>query len=280
MTCTYPREQLALYVNGDATREEHKAAREHLSSCGDCQEIVAQYEALAAQTAGALKDVRPVRRRNPRLASRRWRPVAVTAAVAASLALALLITTRVPAVAAMVEKVFPWLTVAEMDQKATEEHIEQLNHPVTNGGPMESYKTMAEAEAAWGGKIPQPTALPPGMELAAINMSRWDSGGHVLLWYYNAAEAWHLMVNLYANTPEVEKVPEGASSRVVINGAPAVAIRGVWIRPAADKPVEWQPDGGLRLIFQLDQLQAHVDALEQPPSFTMDDLIKIAESIH
>ncbi|MDF2629208.1 MAG: hypothetical protein K0R39_3039 [Symbiobacteriaceae bacterium] len=275
MTCTYDRELLALYLNGDATAAERAAALAHLESCAECREILRQHQAMGAEVAGSLGDLRPAHAFGRRRGASQWR----VAAIAAAVVLALLVTTQVPAVAAMVGKVFPWITIFELDKQAVDDFITAYSQD--QGGKVfypTVYETVAEAEEAWGGQILLPTALPEGMELDRIEVMHWDSGEKDATFaYWNPRAGGNLIIEI-STRPHQRHVPRGATSEVTVNGEKAVVIRGTFGRYPGQS-LKWEPDSDLQVLFPLGDLYYEVSTMGEAPDLTLDDLISIAESI-
>lgn len=273
MTCTYAREQLALYVNGDATAEEREATREHLSGCGECQEIVMQYQSTADVLAGTLGDARPRPLRSRQRTAHGWR----TAAVAAAAVLGLLVSLQVPAVASVVGKALPWITIFEMDKDGVADFIQRIREDtVTEVLYPNVYETVAEAEKAWGGRIPLPTGLDEGMDLYQIQMMNWKTGQKDATFAYRHPVAGSVVV-MVSNRPLQRQVPRGATSEAKVNGEKALVIRGTFGgRPG--QSLHWEPDSMIYLLFPLGDLYYELQT-SQTPYLTLDDLIVIAESI-
>jgi hypothetical protein len=275
MTCTFAREQLALYVNGDATAEERASTQEHLSECGQCQEIVTQYQMTAAAVAGTVGDARPRPLRSRRPAARRWR----AAAVAAVVTMGLLLTLQVPAVASAVGKVLPWITVFELDKNGVADFIKRYqDDTITQVFYPDRYETVEEAEEAWGRRIPLPTGLPEGMVLNRVEVMHWKSGHKDGTFaYWNQKVGGNLIVEV-STRPHQRKVPRGASSKVTVNGEEAVVIRGTFGQYPGQS-LKWEPDSEIQVLFPLGDLYYEVSTMGESPDLTVDDLISIAESI-
>jgi len=280
MTCTYDREQLALYVNRDSTAEEHSATEEHLSMCAECRTIVGQYQSTSSELVGTLAEVRPVRRPGGRTAHRPWRAVAAATAMVLALAGAM----QVPVLAAQVAKAFPFLQVIELDRHGVAEFIRRFNRdherPVKIYRP-DVYQTLAEAEQAWGGTIPQPTALPAGMERSQIVMYRWESGHKDLYLHYGNPKGLAALHNLtihISTRPLGTTVPHGATSETTVNGQKALVINGTWGQYPG-KPLQWEPESDMHVYFPLGDLYGDVYTAGPHPGTAVSDLVKVAESI-
>ncbi len=273
MTCTYDRELLALYANDDATEEERVLTEAHLASCAECQGVLDQYRLGAGLLSATLRDAAPRHRR--KLRTRSWR----MAAAAAAVLVALFGMLQVPAMAAQLTRVFPFLTVLELDSAGvselirlyTEDRIGKVYYP-------DVFETVEAAEEAWGGHIPRPTALPAGVEIYRIEMYRSESGRKEVGIYYRDPIA-HSSVSWRLSTrPQQRKVPKGATSEVKVNGKPAAVIGGTFAQRPGE-PLKWEAKSDTHLFFPVGDLYGDIFTVGEDPDFSLDDLIRFAESV-
>lgn len=271
MSCTFNRELLALYVHDDATAAERSEAEAHLAGCAECQSIWAQYRELGLAVAGKearLSLVRPGRRR--------WR---VALGIAASVLL-LLGVVRVPVVAAQMARLFPFLTVTELNREGVAEFLRRINAS-RDEGPSVLYRplyftTWTEAEEAWGGPLPQPQWLPAGMELYRISFADRPSGSREVGFYYSNRGAGKNVNIRFGNQQPQRSLPEGATSEAMVNGQKAAVTRGTFGQYEGE-PVKWEPETDIHLYFQIGDLYADVFTAGQ--GATLEELVQMAESI-
>lgn len=270
MTCSFDRELLALFAAGDATETEQRQAELHLQECAECARIVSQYGALSEAVAGSLAGVsaaRPIRRR-------RWGALVAAAAAA----FVLFGTLQIPVVKAQVAKIYSFMTVHEMDQAEVTESLERSNAatwPPANVTSPEVFASIEEAEAAWGGRFPQPPNPLLGMRLDHSEVFRFDSGEKwVILVYTEVERGRHVSVRL-STSQMMSSVPEGSTSETVVRGQEAVVIRGSFSRFESE-PFAWKPESGIRLFFPLGELYAEVFTWS---GLTLEELVQVAESL-
>lgn len=277
MTCTFDRELLALYTNDDATSIEREAVEAHLTECTACMGIVAQYRQLTAELRGAVTSPLPSTdastfSERPR---RRW----WIATTAAAVVLLLFGALQVPAVAAQVARLYPFMVIFEMDRDEVLAFLKRFNEDSRQPGKVyrpETFQTISEAETAWGGVIPQPSALPAGMVLYRIDLFRWESGQkEVTLRYRNEQHGGNLNLRLSTRKQE-RKVPGGATSETLVNGEKAVVIKGTFGQYPGE-PLKWEPDSDMHLFFPLGALYA--DLYIAGPGGAIEELVRVAESI-
>lgn len=271
MTCTFDRELLALFANGDTTDSERDAVAAHLNQCPECGGTLAQYQHLASNLAGAVASVMPptATKVRPR---RRWH-LATAAAV-----LLLFGALQVPAVAAQVARLYPFMAIFTLDKGGLREFLRQYNESPPEGTIIypEVFQTLDEAEAAWGGPIPQPTALGPGIELTRIDLFGRASGRKTLtLWYADRQAGLNVAVRLSTERQQ-RMVPGSAISETKVNGQTAVVIKGTFGQYPG-QPLKWEPDSDIRLFFPLGEL--HVEVFTAGDSTTLAELVQVAESI-
>lgn len=275
MTCTFDRELLALYTNGDATTMERDTVEAHLKGCPACDGIVTQYQQLASEVAGAMASVLPPgEAKAPAMPRRRWW-VATTAAAAVLLLFGAM---QVPAVAAQVARLYPFMAIFELDKGGLREFLRQYNESSHEGTIYypEVFQTVAEAEAAWGGPIPQPTALSPGMELYRIDLFGRASGRKSLTLYYTDRQAGGNVGVRLSTEMQQRMVPGSAISETRVNGKTAVVIKGTFGQYPGE-PLKWEPDSNIHLFFTLDDL--HVEVFTAGDSTTLAELVQVAESL-
>ena len=131
--------------------------------------------------------------------------------------------------------------------------------------------TLHEARTI-AGVLYAPSELPSGLQL----LTSKATAGAVFLTYVNADSS--IAVTQFTN-PSCPNVKRGFVERIYVGGRPAYWIRGVWSSlsgPGMPTTHEWEPDGFVQLLFQIDDTVIRL--MSKNPK-NLADMIEIAEAM-
>lgn len=278
MNCSYDRELLALYVNGDLSGEELCVTQTHLLNCSGCRSVVAQYRESAGALAVALAAV-PI----PGSLRLGVRPRRVTgrSVAAAAVILALLIVASGPALAEQVGQMMRRLVVgAHVVREITLEDALEVGRswPRLEEDLTPPVVTVAAAEQELGYRLPQPGYLPDGFQLQEVRLVPAGPSGprYAVLNYTGPQRGWLSIYELTGPYKGDFPVPEGNLREVKVAGNDAIVIEGGWLWLPEDPQVAWDRGIEITIVFVW---QDRTLAISASPGVTDADLIQIAESV-